>query len=380
MAKPQIRCAIYARFSTDKQRDASIDDQVHSCREHALRHGWSIAEVYSDRASSGASMFRTGIERLQRDAKAGRFEIVLAEAMDRLSRNLSDISKFHERMEHAGIGIHTLTEGKVDQMMIGMKGTMNAMQLRDIGIKTARGQRGRVRAGKIAGGNSYGYDVLPGVTVNGKEEFGNRAINSGQAAVIRRIFEDYARGISAGKIAEALNLEKVPGPRGGYWGGIDDPWQSRTRNRDPEQRAVYRPAGLEPTALQQGPGHEEARFDIEPRRDADGDRGSGTATAGRCSLASGEGTAGHNEHESRQSPDLGPASPTVPVLWPDAVWLLQLGVRESLEGQFRLLGGAQERAGRLHQHEGHQAERSGTPCPARARTSSDGRRGGADLL
>lgn len=218
MAKPQIRCAIYARFSTDKQRDASIDDQVHSCREHALRHGWSIAEVYSDRASSGASMFRTGIERLQRDAKAGRFEIVLAEAMDRLSRNLSDISKFHERMEHAGIGIHTLTEGKVDQMMIGMKGTMNAMQLRDIGIKTARGQRGRVRAGKIAGGNSYGYDVLPGVTVNGKEEFGNRAINSGQAAVIRRIFEDYARGISAGKIAEALNLEKVPGPRGGYWG------------------------------------------------------------------------------------------------------------------------------------------------------------------
>ena len=206
MTQPPLRVAIYARFSTDKQRDASIEDQVDSCRELAAREGWEVVATYHDRATSGASMFRPGIEALQRDAKAGRFEIVLAEAMDRLSRKLADIAKFHERMDHQGIEIHTLTEGKVDAMLIGMKGTMNQILLRDIGIKTHRGQKGRVRAGKLAGGNAYGYDVLPGISVNGKLEHGDRAVNRIEAEVVRRIFEDYAQGISAGKIAEALDL------------------------------------------------------------------------------------------------------------------------------------------------------------------------------
>ena len=218
MTQPPLRVAIYARFSTDKQRDASIEDQIDSCRELAAREGWQVTDTYHDRATSGASMFRPGIEALQRDAKADRFDIVLAEAMDRLSRKLADIAKFHERMDHQGIEIHTLTEGKVDAMLIGMKGTMNQILLRDIGIKTHRGQKGRVKQGKLAGGNAYGYDVLPGISVNGKFEHGDRAINRSESEVVRRIFTDYAQGISAGKIAEALNLEKIPGPRGGWWG------------------------------------------------------------------------------------------------------------------------------------------------------------------
>ena len=218
MTKPPLRVAIYARFSTDKQRDASIEDQIDSCRDLAAREGWQVTGTYQDRAISGASMFRPGIEALQRDAKAGKFDIVLAEALDRLSRKLADIAKFHERMEHQGIEIHTLTEGKVDAMLIGMKGTMNQILLRDIGVKTHRGQKGRVKDGKLAGGNAYGYDVLPGIEVNGKSEHGDRAINRAEAEVVQRIFYDYAQGMSAGKIAEALNIERIPGPRGGWWG------------------------------------------------------------------------------------------------------------------------------------------------------------------
>ncbi|NGM47684.1 recombinase family protein [Rhodobacter sp. SGA-6-6] len=218
MPKLLLRVALYARFSTDKQRDASIEDQIDSCRDLAARKGWQVVGSYSDRAHSGASMFRPGIEALQRDAKAGKFDLVLAEAMDRLSRKLADIARFRERMEHLGIEIHTLTEGKVDTMLIGMKGTMNQILLRDIGVKTHRGQKGRVKEGKLAGGNSYGYDVLPGIEVNGKSEHGGRAINRAEAEVVRRIFTDYAQGMSAGKIAKALNLERIPGPRGGWWG------------------------------------------------------------------------------------------------------------------------------------------------------------------
>ncbi|WP_145111512.1 recombinase family protein [Cereibacter sediminicola] len=213
------RVAIYARFSTDLQREASIEDQLVSCREAAERQGWQVVAEYSDRATSGASMFRSGIEALQRGAKAGQFDIVLSEGMDRLSRKLSDISRFHERMEHAGIRIWTITEEDVDDMKIGLKGTMNAMQLRDIALKTRRGQRGRVRQGKVAGGNSYGYDVVAGpADGKGRTEGGERAINPAEAEVVRRIYEDYARGLSPRRIAEALNIEGIPGPRGGAWG------------------------------------------------------------------------------------------------------------------------------------------------------------------
>jgi DNA invertase Pin-like site-specific DNA recombinase len=46
MSQPRLRVAIYARFSTDKQRDASIEDQIDSCRELAAREGWEIVATY----------------------------------------------------------------------------------------------------------------------------------------------------------------------------------------------------------------------------------------------------------------------------------------------------------------------------------------------
>jgi site-specific DNA recombinase len=212
-----LRAAIYARFSTDMQRDASIEDQVDSCRDFIRQHGWTVSEIYSDEAISGSSMFRPGIERLQRDVRAGKFDIVVSEGLDRLSRSLADVSKFYDRMEHLGVEIWTITEHKVDKMVITLKGMMNEVAVRDIALKTLRGLKGRAKLGMSAGGNSYGYNVLPGVVVNGKMEHGLRAINPAQAEVVRRIFRDYAKGISPKKIAEALNIEGVPGPRGGGW-------------------------------------------------------------------------------------------------------------------------------------------------------------------
>ena len=76
-----MRAAIYARFSSDLQRDASIEDQVRSCREYAARQGLTIVDVYADRAVSGASLMRSGIQKLLRDAQRGAFDLVLSEAL-----------------------------------------------------------------------------------------------------------------------------------------------------------------------------------------------------------------------------------------------------------------------------------------------------------
>lgn len=213
-----MKVAIYARYSSDNQRDASIADQLRICRAHAEKQGWQIIEEYTDHAISGASLLRPGIQALIADATRGRFQIVLAEAMDRLSRDQQDIASLYKRMSYSDVKIVTLSEGEVSHLHVGLKGTMNALFLQDLADKTRRGQRGRVEAGKSGGGNSYGYDVVKKFDGNGEPIRGDRTINEVQANVVRRIFRDYAAGKSAKTIAVALNKEGVPSPSGGEWG------------------------------------------------------------------------------------------------------------------------------------------------------------------
>ena len=212
------RVAIYARYSMDQQRDASIEDQFRLCRERAKREGWKVAGQYKDHAVSGASMLRGGIQRLMADALAGKFEIILAEALDRLSRDQADIASFYKRMRFADVQTVTLSEGEISDLHIGLKGTMNALFLKDLADKTRRGLRGRVEAGKSGGGNSYGYDVVRTIAADGTPVRGDRTVNEAQAAIVRRIFGEYAAGKSPRAIAKDLNAEGVPGPSGKGWG------------------------------------------------------------------------------------------------------------------------------------------------------------------
>ena len=213
-----MKVALYARYSSDNQRDASIADQLRLCRLHAEKQGWHVVEEYTDHAISGASLLRPGIQALIADAGRGRFDLILAEAMDRLSRDQEDIAGFFKRMSFANVKIVTLSEGEVSHLHVGLKGTMNALFLKDLADKTRRGQRGRVEAGKSGGGNSYGYDVVRSLAGDGEAIRGDRAINEAEAEVVRRIFRAYAAGQSAKIIAVALNRDAIPAPSGGDWG------------------------------------------------------------------------------------------------------------------------------------------------------------------
>ena len=213
-----MRAAIYARYSSDMQSEASIEDQVRICRERIGAEGGDAGQVYTDHAISGASMMRPGLQMLMQDGAAGRFDVVYAEALDRLSRDQEDIAAIFKRLSFAGIRIVTLAEGEIGQLHIGLKGTMNALFLKDLADKTRRGLRGSIEAGRSGGGNSYGYDVVRRIGPNGEPEAGERTINEAEATVVRRIFADYAKGISPRAIAKALNAEGVPGPSDKGWG------------------------------------------------------------------------------------------------------------------------------------------------------------------
>jgi site-specific DNA recombinase len=106
------RCAIYARFSTDRQSAHSAEDQVAACTQRAEREGWEVAGVYTDVAISGTSNRRPGMTAMLADAAAGSFDIVLSEALDRIARNQADIATIFQRLEFANVAIETLTEGR----------------------------------------------------------------------------------------------------------------------------------------------------------------------------------------------------------------------------------------------------------------------------
>ena len=144
-----MRAVIYARFSSENQREASIEDQIRLARAHIEGRGWTFLHAYNDRAISGASALRPGYQRLLADARAGQFDVVVAEALDRLSRDQEDVAALYKRLSFAGIRIVTLAEGEISELHVGLKGTMNALFLKDLAQKTHRGLRGRVEAGQV---------------------------------------------------------------------------------------------------------------------------------------------------------------------------------------------------------------------------------------
>lgn len=209
------KAAIYARYSSDLQNPQSIDDQFRLCRNLAEREGWEIVAAYQDEAASGASIRgREGIARLLNDARAGRFDIVCAEALDRLSRDQEDMAHIHKLLRFTEVAIHTVTEGRADELHIGFKGTMNALFLKDLAEKTRRGQRGRVEKGRSGGGIAYGYDVV----FHDEDGAGGRRINEQEVMIVRRIFRAFAAGETPAAIAAGLNRDLIPGPAGHPWG------------------------------------------------------------------------------------------------------------------------------------------------------------------
>ncbi len=224
------RAVIYARYSSDLQRDTSIEDQVRVCRDCLDHEGWTLSATYTDHAKSGASSLRPGYQKLLEDARRGEFEVLIAEALDRLSRDQEDIAGLYKHLSFAGVKILTLAEGEISELHIGLKGTMNALFLKDLAQKTRRGLEGRVRQGRSGGGLCYGYDVVRETDARGEAIHGARRTNETEAAVVRRIFDDYAAGRSPRAIAKELNARGNPGPRGNPWGAstIHGNWRRGT--------------------------------------------------------------------------------------------------------------------------------------------------------
>jgi site-specific DNA recombinase len=212
-----MRAVIYARYSSDSQREASIDDQVHNCRARIEAEGWKLEETYADGATSGATVLRPAYQRMLMAARSGSVDVIVAEALDRLSRDQEDVAALYKLLSFAGVMLITLAEGEINELHVGLKGTMNALFLKDLAQKTHRGLAGRIRGGKSGGGKAYGYDIVRALDDAGEPVRGDLKINDEEVRIVRRIFGEYIGGKSPRAIAVAFNREAIAGPTGKGW-------------------------------------------------------------------------------------------------------------------------------------------------------------------
>ncbi len=206
-----IRCAIYARISTDNQREESIDDQFRECERLAKAQEFEIVARFHDIGISGGTANRPGYQTLLSAARADQFDVIVTEDISRLWRNRSEFGPRSAELEDLGIewvscvGQDTRRDGW--GLVISILGAMAEYGRKEASYRSRRGLEGKAKAGKATGRKPYGY--IP-ATVSGAEDL---VIDNDQAMIVRRIFTLYVDGYSPEAIAKMLNREGIPSPR-----------------------------------------------------------------------------------------------------------------------------------------------------------------------
>ena len=211
-----MRYAIYARYSSDLQRHTSIADQMRKCHEFGQAQGWVPVKdcIYADEAISGITTERPGLQRMLQTALSPHrpFDIILVDDTSRISRSLSDAVQLFEKLRFAGVRVIAVAQGidtrsEQADVLVTVHGLVDSLYVKELAKKTHRGLEGAFLRGMHAGGRCYGYRNVP-------VEGGVRLeIEESEAAVVRRIFEMSANGMSLKAIAKALNSDRVSPPR-----------------------------------------------------------------------------------------------------------------------------------------------------------------------
>jgi site-specific DNA recombinase len=198
----EMRAAIYARFSTDQQREASIDDQFRSCARVAASHQLVVVAQFEDRGISAGTSERPGYQSLLTAARARAFDVIIAEDVSRLWRNRAEFGPRSAELEDLGVHLVTCVGDDTRRegwgLVLGIKAAIAEAQRKEISFRTRRGLEGLALAGKSTGGRTYGYG------------------GAHEADVVRGIYQSRAAGASLGAIVASLG--DLPAPHGGRWG------------------------------------------------------------------------------------------------------------------------------------------------------------------
>ncbi|MBU2750404.1 recombinase family protein [Acidithiobacillus thiooxidans] len=220
--------AIYARFSSDQQRETSIEDQVRRCKSIAERNGYTVPDqlIFSDSAISGsekATTKREGYKKLLDAWDSGKFECLILDEISRISRSLKETIKINDRIVQTSVRLLTV-DGRDSQAANWREwleiGAIFAEKfLHSTAFRVRRGMAGQLQRGYEVNSPPYGYDAVPvgisgePITI-GEERVGTRwMINPEEAKIVVSMFQMRKNGKSFTQICHYLNASGIKPPR-----------------------------------------------------------------------------------------------------------------------------------------------------------------------
>lgn len=191
---------VYARYSSDKQTEQSIEGQLRVCRDFAERNGHCIIKEYIDRATTGRNTKRPGFIQMIQDAAKKQFSHILCYKLDRFSRNQYDSVIFKKELEKYGVTVISATEAisntSEGRLVEGLLEIMAEMYSIDLSQKVKRGMRE-----SFLKGNSTGGSVLLGYKIVDKKIM----VDEERATIVKDVFYMYANGKTRKEIVAILN-------------------------------------------------------------------------------------------------------------------------------------------------------------------------------
>lgn len=208
------RAIIYVRVSTFEQaRDGhSIDEQIKRLKLFCEAMGWTVVMIYNDAGFSGATTERPALQKMIRDVKQGKADVVVVYKLDRLSRSQKDTLELIEGIflknntEFVSMTENFDTSSPYGRAMIGILAVFAQLEREQIKERMCMGIEGRAQKGKFHGSNFYpiGYDYIDGELVP----------NEFEKMQVQMIFDSYASGMSPRKIVDMLSDSGMTHKRG----------------------------------------------------------------------------------------------------------------------------------------------------------------------
>lgn len=217
-----LRVASYARYSSDKQSEQSIPDQLRVCAKFIEQRGGVVRPefTFTDEAVSGSSLQRSGFEALMRavEHRPREIDIIVVEDVSRITRDLADWGSVAKRLRFAGVELVSVQEGistndRHSKFTLGFKAMVAEEFLDNLRDKTRRGMEGRALCGHSTGLLPIGYRSTQVPQVGGRPAH-IISINEESAETVRLVFKLYCEGLSYGTIAKHLNDAGITPPRG----------------------------------------------------------------------------------------------------------------------------------------------------------------------
>ena len=190
-------CVIYARYSSDRQTEQSIEGQIRACREYAQRNEIAIVGTYIDRAMTGTNDNREQFQKMLKDSDKKAWDYVLCYKLDRFSRNKYEMAIHRKHLKDNGVKIlsamENIPETPEGVLLESLLEGMNQYYSEELSQKTKRGLREtRIKGNYMGGTINYGYKVVHETT--GEQTVAKVAINEDEAPVLLHIVEAYAAG------------------------------------------------------------------------------------------------------------------------------------------------------------------------------------------